>query len=187
MSQQLRKKRVPGRARHSFLTCSMLRYVRYIRINYSCIHIILHILDSTLFMRAVSMRFFSCGSTVLLDSGRLTYRRFLELFRHMVGLLGRVISPSQGLCLHRTTQHRKTRTNIHALRKIRTHDPSNQQIKTHASDRTATVTGSLYALTWIDKERQTYDSRPFLSWSACVLPPHSPPPPATFEPIHGFS
>jgi hypothetical protein len=31
-------------------------------------------------------------------------------FRHLVGLLGRVISPSQGLYLHRTTQHRKTKT-----------------------------------------------------------------------------
>jgi hypothetical protein len=38
-----------------------------------------------------------------------SHRRFLELFRHMVGLLGRVISPSQGLYLHKTTQHRKTR------------------------------------------------------------------------------
>jgi hypothetical protein len=46
-----------------------------------------------------------------------------NLFRHMVGLLGRVISPSQGLYLHRTTQHRKTRTNIHALSGIRTRDP----------------------------------------------------------------
>jgi hypothetical protein len=85
--------------------------------------------------------FLSCGSTVLLDPGRLTYRRFLEPFRHMVGLLGRVISPSQGLYLHRTTQHGKTRTNIHALSGIRTHDPRNQPAKTHASDRTATVTG----------------------------------------------
>jgi hypothetical protein len=59
----------------------------------------------------------------------------------MVGLLGRVISPSKGLYLHKTTQHRKTRTNIHALSEIRTHDPSNQPAKTHASDRTATVTG----------------------------------------------
>jgi hypothetical protein len=40
----------------------------------------------------------------LKDLGRLTYRRFLELFRHMVGLLGRVISPSQNLYLHRTTE-----------------------------------------------------------------------------------
>jgi hypothetical protein len=77
----------------------------------------------------------------LKDLGRLTYRRFLELFRHMVGLLGRVISPSQGLYLQRTTQHRKTRTNIHVLSGIRTHDPSNQLAKTNASDRTATVTG----------------------------------------------
>jgi hypothetical protein len=34
---------------------------------------------------------------------------FLNYIRHMAGLLGRVISPSQGLYLHRTTQHRKTR------------------------------------------------------------------------------
>jgi hypothetical protein len=79
----------------------------------------------------------------LKDLGRLTYRRFLELFSHMVGLLGRVISPSQGLYLHRTTKHRKTRTSIHALSGIRTHDPSNQPAKTTASDRTATVTGIL--------------------------------------------
>jgi hypothetical protein len=79
----------------------------------------------------------------LKDIGRLTYRRFLELFRHMVELLGREISPSQGLYLHRTTQHRKTRTNIHALSGMRTHDPSNQPAKTHASDRTATVTSSI--------------------------------------------
>jgi hypothetical protein len=51
----------------------------------------------------------------LKDLGRLTYRKFLELFIHMIGLFGRVISPSQGLYLHRTTQHRQTRTNIHAL------------------------------------------------------------------------
>jgi hypothetical protein len=59
----------------------------------------------------------------------------------VIGLLGRVISSSQGLYLHRTTQHRKTWTNIHAFRGIRTHDPSNQPAKIHASDRTATVTG----------------------------------------------
>jgi hypothetical protein len=33
--------------------------------------------------------------------------------------------------------------NIHALSGIRTHDPSNQPAKTHASDRTATVTGKI--------------------------------------------
>jgi hypothetical protein len=77
----------------------------------------------------------------LKDLGSLTYRRFRELFSQMVGLLGRVISPSQGFYLHRTTQHRKTRTNIHALSGIRTHDPSNQPTKNHTSDRKATVTG----------------------------------------------
>jgi hypothetical protein len=66
---------------------------------------------------------------------------FPNLFRHMVGLLGRVISSSQGLYPHKTTQHRKTWTNIHALSGIRTHDPSNQPAKIHASDCTATVTG----------------------------------------------
>jgi hypothetical protein len=66
---------------------------------------------------------------------------FLNYFRHMVGLLRRVISPSQGLYLHTTTQHRKTRTDIHNLSWTRTHDSSNQPAKTHASDRTATVTG----------------------------------------------
>jgi hypothetical protein len=66
---------------------------------------------------------------------------FLNYIRCMVGLLGRVISSSQGLYLHRTKQHRKTRTNIRTLSGIRTHDPSNQPAKIHASDRTATVTG----------------------------------------------
>jgi hypothetical protein len=60
-------------------------------------------------MRRQEAIFFSYGSTVLYEPNGLTYRRFLELFRHMVGLLGRVISPLQGLYLHRTTQHRKTR------------------------------------------------------------------------------
>jgi hypothetical protein len=57
-----------------------------------------------------------------------------------VGLLGRVMSPSQGLYLHRTAQHRQTRTNIHALSGIRTHNPSVREIKAHAPDRAATVT-----------------------------------------------
>jgi hypothetical protein len=43
--------------------------------------------------------------------------------RHMVGLLGRLISSSQGLYLHRATHHRETRTNIHALSGIRNRDP----------------------------------------------------------------
>jgi len=45
--------------------------------------------------------------------------QFLGSIRHLVGLLGRGISPAQGLYLHRTTQHRKTQTHIHAPSRIR--------------------------------------------------------------------
>jgi hypothetical protein len=48
----------------------------------------------------------------------------MNLFGQSVGLLGRRISPTQGLYPHRTTQHRKTRTHIHAPNGIRTRDPS---------------------------------------------------------------
>jgi hypothetical protein len=47
----------------------------------------------------------------------------------MVGLLGRVINPSQGLYLHRTTQHRKTRDKHPCLERNsnpRTKRPSGQ-------------------------------------------------------------
>jgi hypothetical protein len=70
-------------------------------------------------------------------------RGFFSYIRHMVGLPGRVISPSQGLYLHRTTQHRKTRDKHPCLERDSNHDPSNQPAKIHASDRTATVTGSI--------------------------------------------
>jgi hypothetical protein len=93
---------------------------------------------------ACYIHFFSVAPQSVKDLGRLTCRRFIELFRHMVGLLGQVISPSQGFYLHGTTQHRKTRTNIHALSGIRTHEPSNQPPKTHASDSMVTVTGVLH-------------------------------------------
>jgi hypothetical protein len=55
---------------------------------------------------------YSVALQSLKDLGHLTYGRFLKLFRHMVGLLGRVISSSQGLYLHRTAQHRKTQTSM---------------------------------------------------------------------------
>jgi len=48
----------------------------------------------------------------------------MNLFGHLVGLLGRGINPTQGLYLHRTTQHRKTRTHIHAPSSVRTCDPN---------------------------------------------------------------
>jgi len=50
--------------------------------------------------------------------------QFLGSIRHLVGLLGRGISPAQGLYLHGTTQHRKTQANIHAPSRIRTYDPN---------------------------------------------------------------
>jgi hypothetical protein len=50
--------------------------------------------------------------------------QFLGSIRHLVGLLRRGISPAQGLYLHRTTQHRKTQTNIHAPIRIQTCDPN---------------------------------------------------------------
>jgi hypothetical protein len=65
----------------------------------------------------------------------------INLFRHLAGLLGWVISPSQGLFLHRTAQNRKTRTNIDGLDGIRTCDPSIQAAKTHALDQSATEIG----------------------------------------------
>jgi hypothetical protein len=53
----------------------------------------------------------------------------MNLFGHLVGLLGWRISPTQGLYLHKTTQYRKTQTHIHALSKIQTHNPSIQAVK----------------------------------------------------------
>jgi hypothetical protein len=57
--------------------------------------------------------------------GLFQFRIISEIMnnRQTVGLLGRVISSSQGLYLHRTTQQRQTMTNIHALSGIRTRDP----------------------------------------------------------------
>jgi hypothetical protein len=57
---------------------------------------------------------------------------FANIFRYLLGLFGRVISPSQGLDLHRTTQHRKTLTYIHASNGIRTHDSIVGEARTYA-------------------------------------------------------
>jgi hypothetical protein len=62
----------------------------------------------------------------------------MNQFKHMAGLFGQVINPSQRLCLDRTAQHRKTRTNIHGLSWIRTRNPSIEAAKTHAIDCEAT-------------------------------------------------
>jgi hypothetical protein len=54
-----------------------------------------------------------------------------KIFRHLVGLHGRRVSPSQGLYLHRTTEHRKTRT--HALYLHRTTQHRKTRTHIHAS------------------------------------------------------
>jgi hypothetical protein len=70
----------------------------------------------------LSLRTEHRASTVPRHS-RLLFQ-FLGSIRHLVGCLGGGISPAQGLYLHRTTQHRKTQTNIHAPSSIRTCDPN---------------------------------------------------------------
>jgi hypothetical protein len=55
---------------------------------------------------------------------RIYFVKLMNLFGQLVGLLGRGIGPTQGLYLHRTTQHRKTRTPIQVSNGIRTHNPS---------------------------------------------------------------
>jgi hypothetical protein len=55
---------------------------------------------------------------------KLTSEIYESVFGHLVGLFGRGINPSQGHYLHRTAQHRKTRTHIHASSGFRTQDPS---------------------------------------------------------------
>jgi hypothetical protein len=58
-------------------------------------------------------------------------------FRNLIKTLGRT-ALDDGSALHRTTQDRKARTNIHALSGIRTQDFSVQAIKAFVSDHAAT-------------------------------------------------
>jgi hypothetical protein len=60
-------------------------------------------------------------------------------FRRLIELLGWGISPSQGLCIHRKTQHRKDQTHVHLSSRIRTHDPSVRAVR--ALDLAATEAG----------------------------------------------
>jgi len=48
----------------------------------------------------------------------------MYLFGQLVGHFGLGIGPTQGLFLHKTTQHRKMQIHIHALSGIQTHNPS---------------------------------------------------------------
>jgi hypothetical protein len=68
------------------------------------------------------------GSTVLVRTLATSSRRFLNLIRTLGRtLLDKWSAHCKGLYLHRTTQHRNTKTNIHASSVIWTHDPSNQE------------------------------------------------------------
>jgi hypothetical protein len=69
---------------------------------------------------------------------------FLILFRHFLGLLCTSDQPVAKASTYTGQQHGKTRTNIHALNGIRTHDLSLQAIKAYASHRAANGTGKLH-------------------------------------------
>jgi hypothetical protein len=72
--------------------------------------------------------------------GHLMQVRFQNrVFRHLVGLRRREISPSQGLYLHKTTQRRKWMTNSHALSGIGTHDNGTEAARIHALYRVVIV------------------------------------------------
>jgi hypothetical protein len=86
--------------------------------------------------------FIISGSTVLERTLAASHRRF----HNLIETFGRTpwdewSARRKGLYLLRASQHRKTRTNIHALSGIRIHYPSNQAAKTCALVREASRTG----------------------------------------------
>jgi hypothetical protein len=79
-----------------------------------------------------------------------SHRRFHNLIKtHGRTPLDEKSAHHKGLYLHRTTQNRNTKTNIHALNEIRTHDPSNQAAKNYALDHAAIGDGSIYIYIYI--------------------------------------
>jgi hypothetical protein len=116
--------------------------------NKHCVHIICKYFDlSSLpyiyghgFISSIHCTFFfPNGSTALVGPGR--YFGFL-IYLRAVGLLGRVISSSQGLYLN--TQHKHRKTHIHTIPKVG-FEPAitaSERSKTvHTSNRSATATG----------------------------------------------
>jgi hypothetical protein len=79
--------------------------------------------------RLTAWAIFSFGATAHIWALAYLHETFLFHFSlldlgHSVGLLGRVISSSQGIYLFTTQKNAHTQTlNIHALSEIRTHDP----------------------------------------------------------------
>jgi hypothetical protein len=88
--------------------------------------------------------------TIIIISGSTVLVRTLAAshwsIRNLIKTLGRTpldewSARHKDLYLHRTTQHRNTKTNIHVSSGIRTHEPSNQAAKTYALHLAATGTG----------------------------------------------
>jgi hypothetical protein len=71
------------------------------------------------------------GSTVLVRTLAASHRRF----RNLNKILGRIPLGEWSARRKGLYPHRNTKTNIHASSGIRTHDPSNQAVKTYALDR----------------------------------------------------
>jgi hypothetical protein len=102
---------------------------------------------ATFFVREMSIFLYNIIFPVALQSskdlGCLTYRRFLELFRH-----GRTPQTSyQPVARPLPTQDNTTQKDADkhpCLKRDSNPRSSNQPAKTHASDRTATVTGLQY-------------------------------------------
>jgi hypothetical protein len=96
---------------------------------------------------------------------RIYFLKLMNVFRHLVGLLGRGISPTQGLYLPRTTQGRKMRTHIHASSRIRTHDPSVRAAEVSTCLRPLgqniiqTTINDVSTVTWLQAGRASFDSR----------------------------
>jgi hypothetical protein len=83
-----------------------------------------------------------------MDEGAIqNYFWSYESFRQLVVLLGRGSARRRPLPTQGSTQ-RKTNTNIHTVSVIRTHDLSDQSIKTY-SDRAATGTGCNFLRMWL--------------------------------------
>jgi hypothetical protein len=83
---------------------------------------------------------FICASTVLVRTLAATQGRFRNLFGHSVELLWTSDQPVSKACTYRE-QHKETKTNIHALNGIRTHNLNFRAIKDFAWDCATTGTG----------------------------------------------
>jgi hypothetical protein len=92
--------------------------------------------------------------TIIISDSAILVRALADShqrYHNIIKILGRTplderSARHKGLYLNTKTQHRKTRTSIHALSGIRTHDLIVQAIETYASDRAPTGTGGIIVL-----------------------------------------